>query len=277
MSQQAGSGRRVPGTCQSLESARRRRTDERLAMRMREGNARARDELITRYLPYARALALRYRRHSEPTDDLVQVASVGLVHAVDRWDPRLGMALTSYATPTILGELTHYFRDRTWGIRPSRGVQELCLDLPGTQDALWRELGRSPTVAELACRLDRPPDTIVEALRANENRRLTSLDAPLNDGDARASVSDCIGHSDQALDRAEARATLEQLTRVLDEDAREILRLRFHEDLLQREIAERVGCSQMQVSRIIRASLEKLDESRNVIPDPEQSSLPQAA
>ena len=275
---QARVHRRVAGKHRSLERARRRRTDERLAMRMREGDARARHELITRYLPYARSLALRCRRRGEPTDDLVQVASVGLVRAVDGWDPNLGVALTSYATPTILGELRHYCRDRTWGIRPSRAVQELCLDLRGAQDVLWRELGRSPTVAELARRLDRPPAAILEALLANQDRRLAS---PGCSGERRGrpGVRERLHRPrDQALDRVEASATLEQLLRVLDEDAREILHLRFNEDLLQREIAERVGCSQMQVSRIIRASLEQLNgECGGVIRDPEQHAAPRAA
>jgi RNA polymerase sigma-B factor len=254
---------RPVGARPSLERARRRRTDERLAMRMREGNARARDELITRYLPLARSLALRYRRHSEPADDLVQVASVALVNAIDRWDPRLGLALSSYAAPTIVGELAHYFRDRTWGIRPSRRVQELCLRLERAQETLWAELGRSPTVAELARRLDRSHGAIVEALRADQNRRLSSLDAPVNPGDVWASVGDGIGHIDRELDRVEARTTFEQLTGLLDDGPREILRLHFQQDLLQREIAERVGCSQMQVSRVIRASLETLHEHGN--------------
>ena len=197
-----------------------------------------------RYVPLARALALRYRHHSEPADDLVQVASVGLVKAIDRWDPRLGLALSSYAAPTIVGELAHHFRDRTWGIRPSRRIQELCLKLEGAQDALWAELGRSPTVAELARRLDRSGGAIVEGLRANQDRRLSSLDAPVNLGDVSAFVGDGIGHVDPELDRAEARTTVEQLTGVLDDGPREILRLYFHEDLVQREIAERVGCSQ---------------------------------
>ena len=134
------------------ERARRQRQDQRLAQRHQRGEAAARDELIERYMPLARSLALRYRRASEPLDDLIQVASVGLVKAVDRWDPDRGLAFSSYAVPTILGELRRYFRDSTWDVRPARDLQELCLAVEEARDALWVELGRSPTVADLAAR-----------------------------------------------------------------------------------------------------------------------------
>ena len=117
---------------------------------VQNGDERAREELIERYMPLARSLALRYRRASEPLDDLIQVASVGLVKAVDRWDPERGLAFSSYAVPTILGELRRYFRDSTWDVRPARDLQELCLALEEAREKLWGELGRQPTVADLA-------------------------------------------------------------------------------------------------------------------------------
>ena len=129
-------------------------------------------------MPLARSLALRYRRASEPLDDLVQVASVGLVKAVDRWDAERGLAFSSYAVPTILGELRRYFRDATWDVRPARDLQELCLSVEEARETLWGELGRSPTVADIAERLDRSPEEIVEALQATEGRSVRSLDAP---------------------------------------------------------------------------------------------------
>ena len=132
------------------DRARRQRQDHRLALRQQRGEPAARRELIERYMPLARSLALRYRRASEPLDDLIQVASVGLVKAVDRWDPGRGLAFSSYAVPTILGELRRYFRDSTWAVRPARDTQELCLAVEEARDALWIELGRSPTVADLA-------------------------------------------------------------------------------------------------------------------------------
>jgi RNA polymerase sigma-B factor len=241
------------------DRARRQRDDQRLKRRHRGGDDRARDALIERYMPLARSLALRYRRASEPLDDLVQVASVGLVKAVDRWDPERGLAFSSYAVPTILGELRRYFRDSTWDVRPARDLQELCLSVEEARDALWADLGRQPTVADLAGRLKRTEEEVVEALQAGEGRSARSLDAPVHDEeDDSASAGDLIGQRDAEYDRVEAGITIERLTGVLDERAREILRLRFQEDLLQSEIAERVGCSQMHVSRIIRSSLERL-------------------
>jgi RNA polymerase sigma-B factor len=241
------------------ERARRQHDDQRLMHRNLDGDSHARDELIERYMPLARSLALRYRRASEPLDDLIQVASVGLVKAVDRWDPDRGLAFSSYAVPTILGELRRYFRDSTWDVRPARDLQELCLAVEEARDALWIDLGRSPTVADLAKHLNRPPEDVMEALQASEGRSLRSLDAPVHEeeGDS-ASAGDLIGIVDVEFDRVEAGVTLERLTGILDPRAREILRLRFQDDLLQSEIAERVGCSQMHVSRIIRSSLERL-------------------
>ena len=241
------------------DRARRHRQDHRLARRQQRGEESARREMIERYMPLARSLALRYRRASEPLDDLIQVASIGLVKAVDRWDPDRGLAFSSYAVPTILGELRRYFRDSTWDVRPARDVQELCLAVEEARDALWLELGRSPTVADLAKRVQRAPEEVMEALQASDGRSLRSLDAPVHEeeGDS-ASAGDLIGSSDPEYERVEAGATIEQLTAILDDRAREILRLRFEEDLLQSEIAARVGCSQMHVSRIIRSSLERL-------------------
>ncbi|HWK29464.1 MAG TPA: SigB/SigF/SigG family RNA polymerase sigma factor [Solirubrobacter sp.] len=227
--------------------------------RVQTGDEHARDALIERYMALARSLALRYRRAGEPFDDLVQVASVGLVKAVDRWDPERGLAFSSYAVPTILGELRRYFRDSTWDVRPARDLQELCLALEDAREALWGELGRQPTVADLAARLGRQPEEVVEALQASEGRSLRSLDAPVRDEEQHATTAgDLIGRQDENYERVEAGVTIERLTSILDDRAREILRLRFQEDLLQSEIAERVGCSQMHVSRIIRSSLEKL-------------------
>jgi RNA polymerase sigma-B factor len=220
------------------DRARRQRDDQRLMRRHQNGDSHAREELIERYMPLARSLALRYRRASEPLDDLVQVASVGLVKAVDRWDPERGLAFSSYAVPTILGELRRYFRDATWDVRPARDLQELCLAVEEAREKLWGELGRS---------------------QATEGRSARSLDAPVHEeeGDS-ASAGDLIGTEDAEYERVEAGVTIERMTGILDDRAREILRLRFQDDLLQSEIAEHVGCSQMHVSRIIRSSLERL-------------------
>src|SRR6201989_943813 len=142
-------------TANPIDRARRQREDQRLMRLVQGGDEKAREELIERYMPLARSLALRYRRASEPLDDLVQVASVGLVKAVDRWDPDRGLAFSSYAVPTILGELRRYFRDSTWDVRPARDLQELCLALEAEREKLWGELGRSPTVGDIARRVER--------------------------------------------------------------------------------------------------------------------------
>src|SRR4051794_7570824 len=159
-----------------LERARRQREDQRLMRLVRRGDDHARDELIERYMPLARSLALRYRRASEPLDDLIQVASVGLVKAVDRWDPERGLAFSSYAVPTILGELRRYFRDSTWDVRPACDLQELCLALEEAREAPWGELGPQPTVADPSAPPQRSPEEIVEALQATEGRSVRSLD-----------------------------------------------------------------------------------------------------
>src|SRR5918997_4773523 len=158
------------------DRARRQRDDQLLMRRHQRGDAGAREALIERYMPLARSLALRYRRASEPLDGLVQVASVGLVKAVDRWEPDRGLAFSSYAVPTILGELRRYFRDSTWHVRPARDLQELCLAVEEARETLWIELGRSPTVADIAGHVQRSPEQVVEALQASDGRSLRSLD-----------------------------------------------------------------------------------------------------
>jgi RNA polymerase sigma-B factor len=224
---------------------------------MRAGDERAREQLILQYMPLARGLALRYRRGAEPAEDLIQVACVGLVKAVDRWDPTRGLELSSFATPTILGELRRHFRDTTWGIRPPRGLQELVLAADRERHAVQADTGRPPTLAELAGRLACEESAVSEALQAGGCRSLPSLDAPVRDGDAHV-AGELIPLIDRELERTEQRATIERMTRVLDDRSREVLRLRYDEDLMQREIAARTGTSQVHVSRTLRASLKRL-------------------
>jgi RNA polymerase sigma-B factor len=238
--------------------------DRRLSRRHRAGDAQARAALIERYLPLARGLAYRYRRTAEPAEDLVQVACVGLVKAVDRWDAERGFAFTSFAVPTILGELRRHFRDATWDVRPPRRLQELCRSVEEARDELNAATGREPKVVDLASRLGRSCDEVEEALQAAEGRRVGSLDVTVIEDDSHSSTAGAlIGRDDEGYERAEARATLERLTSVLDDRAREILHLRFGEELRQAEIGEYVGCSQMHVSRIIRASLQRLSAVRS--------------
>src|SRR3954471_5787429 len=157
-------------------------SDRELIARHRGGDPRARATFIERYLPLARSLAVRYRNSGEPFDDLVQVASLGLLKAADRWDPEHGAAFSSFAVPTFLGELRRYFRDLTWFVRPPRGLQELCLSVERMRERVYANHGREPSIVELAEALGEPPALVTEALRARALRPPRSLEAPVADG-----------------------------------------------------------------------------------------------
>jgi RNA polymerase sigma-B factor len=234
--------------------------DRELIRRHRAGDRRARETLIVRYLPLARRLALRYHRSTLPLEDLVQVASLGLVKAVDRWDPDRGLAFSTFAVPTVLGDLRRYFRDTTWAVRPPRDVQELALAVEGARARLTARLGREPTARDFAAHLMRSPEDVADALQAVDRRFAGSFDAPvLDEADEPGTVGELQGHDDPGYRRVEAGATVEQLLAILDRRAREIVRLRFADDLMQREIGDRLGLTQMHVSRILRASLTRLE------------------
>jgi RNA polymerase sigma-B factor len=229
----------------------------------RRGDPAARAELAARYLPLARKLALRYRTSLESLDDLMAVASLGLVKALERWDPDRGVVFAAYAIPMVLGELRRHFRDNTWAVRPPRAKQELALAVVRTRGRLWDELGRPPSVAEIAARLGRSRDDVLDALQAAAAQRAHALDEPVGDGPEDGETHlDRLGDADPGYAAVEDRILVDDLMTILDERAREVVRMRFQEDLLQREIAERLGCSQMHVSRILRDSLEKLRRVR---------------
>ena len=233
--------------------------DERLVRRSRAGDRRAREEMILRYLPLAARLALGYRRGTDPAEDLVQVAAVGLVKAVDRWNPDRGVPFSAFAAPTIQGELRRHFRDKTWGVRPPRRLQELSATVERARDAMQRATGREPTVALIAERMGRTRKEVEEGLLASAARALHSLEAPVRDGhETVATVGDVIGCDEAGYERADSRATIERLSRVLDARERVVLGLRFEDDLTQSDIGPHVGCSQIQVSRIISSALAKL-------------------
>jgi RNA polymerase sigma-B factor len=238
------------------------RADERSLWRMHAaGDAAARDRLIERYLRLAESLARRYARSSEPADDLEQVAYLGLVQAVDRFDPDRGVAFSSFAVPTILGELKRHFRDRTWAVRVPREIRDAVVTVERASDALSSELGRGPSAADVANVTGLTVERVIEAREAALAYRAESIDrpAPGGDDDGGLTVGDRIGIRDDNLRHAENGIALEQLAAaVLSRRDREVLRLRIREDLLQREIAERVGLSQMQVSRVLRDALRAL-------------------
>jgi len=217
-----------------------------------------REELARRYLPFARSLASRYRGGSESFDDLLQVASLGLVNAIDRFDPSRGTPFPAFASPTILGELKRHFRDRVWTVRVPRGLHDRMAEVDKAMSKLTVELQRSPSVAELAERLELDPTDVLEVLEANRNRRPLSLDRPPGEDSEEAPAGEWIGSEDHGFDLVDDRATLESAMPALDERERLILRLRFVEDMTQSQIAEQIGHSQMHVSRILRRTLERI-------------------
>jgi RNA polymerase sigma-B factor len=225
----------------------------------RHQDRRARDELVERFLPLARKLARRYVPSSEPYDDLVQVASLGLVKAVERFDPDRGFAFTSFAVPTIVGELKRYFRDAGWILHVDRGAQERARKITDAQQQISARTGRPPTVDELAQFLEMSVEEVLDGLQTAEAYDAISLDAPLaGDEDGTSTRLDAIGDEDQRLELVDEQATIFAAARHLPRRERQILYLRFGEDLTQTEIAERVGVSQMQVSRLLRRSLQRL-------------------
>lgn len=222
--------------------------------------------MVERHLGLAHHLARRYADRGEPLEDLVQVASLGLLKAVDRFDASRGTSFTTFAVPTILGELRRHFRDRGWAVHVPRDLKEAVLRV---ESALTRHGGRSPTPGELARETGLDVESVLEALEASGAHRALSLDAPTGTvDDERPAIVDTLGGDDDELSRARDRATLEALSAGLDEREREILRLRFVEDLTQSEIGERVGVSQMHVSRLIRTSLNRMRLASQVRPTP---------
>ena len=228
------------------------------------GDDVARRQLAEEMLPLARALAHRYVGRGEPLDDLVQVACVGILKAIDGFDVNRAVRFSSYATPTVLGELKRHFRDRTWAMRLPRGLQELQVQVARARDRLTTELGRSPTVDELAANVAAPFEDVLLTIESAGARRARSLDEPMGEDVA---LADALGGQDPELDRAEMRAMLDSAFDVLGERDREVLRLRFEQDLTQTQIAERIGVSQMQVSRLIRQSLARLRTDLDRAPD----------
>jgi RNA polymerase sigma-B factor len=214
-----------------------------------------REALVARFLPLANHLAHRYNRGAD-ADDLQQVAALGLLKAIERFDPERGLAFTSFAFPTILGELKRYFRDHGWAVRVPRDLQELSLRVDTISQTLTSELGRSPTPTELAERANATIEQILEALAATTAHHPDSLDQPINDdGDDAIAL---LAAQEPGFDRVEDAAFVDGLLNTLTDRERIILRLRFQNDLTQAEIGDRLGISQMHVSRLIRQAITTL-------------------
>ena len=229
----------------------------------------ARDALVERFLPLATRLARRYHRGGEPLEDLVQVASIGLLKAIDRFDPARGTAFTSFAVPTIAGELKRHYRDKGWAVRVPRDLQELALRVDRATDRLVHQLGRAPTASEIADDLGVTIEQVLEAHEAAAAYRADSLDRPGSDDDQDATrVVDTLGGDEPGYRQAEDSATVESMVSVLSDREREILRLRFVEDLTQSEIGDRMGLSQMHISRLLRRAIAQLRESAQLSEGP---------
>lgn len=242
----------------SQQPARREELRGKFAEFARTGDVALRDELVAAHLGLAEYLARRFANRGEPLDDLVQVASLGLLKAVGRFDPERGVEFSTYATHTIVGELKRHFRDKGWAIRAPRRMQELYLRLGKVVAALSHELGRSPTIAELATEVEVSEEEVLEALEAGQAYRFASLDAPAG-GDAEGeTLAARLGEVDPGMAGAERRATLSPLLRTLAPREQTILHLRFFEGLTQSEIAARLGISQMHVSRLLARSVAQL-------------------
>jgi RNA polymerase sigma-B factor len=243
------------------DRAEARETERQLLVRYHQhGDLAAREELVERFLPLARDLALRYTYTDEPFDDLLQVASLGLIKAIDRFEPDRGTKFTSYAAPTILGELKRHFRDKGWALHVPRDLQERALAVSHQTEVLSKKLGRSPKVREVAQGLGCTVEEVLEAQEAAASYEAASLDAPTaRDDEDAAPLVDMMGGEDAAYELVESRDAIGNTWQALPEVERRVLELRFMEDLTQREIGERIGYSQMHVSRLLRRALNRLE------------------
>jgi RNA polymerase sigma-B factor len=236
------------------------RIDDKILLRRyhEEGDLHAREQLIEQYMSLVRSLARRYSYRGEQLEDLVQIGAIGLIKAIDRFDLERGVELTTYATPNIIGEIKRHFRDKGWSVRVPRGLQELNVQLSRLIEQLTVQLGRSPTIAELAKASGSPEEEVLEALESGRAYSSLSLSTGGGDGEDDLDPLESIGTEEHQYEVSEDRAVLAPGFRVLDERERKILQLRFFDGLTQSQIAQQVGISQMHVSRLIRRSLEKI-------------------
>ena len=240
----------------TVREARAREIDRELLRRYHEdGDASAREELIERHLPLVRSLARRYAGRGEALEDIEQVGAIGLIKAIDRFELSRDVSLATYATPNVVGEIKRHFRDKGWAIRVPRALQELNASMSTALERLTAKLSRSPSIAEIAEELKTTPEQVLEALEVGSAYATVSLSQGGPGGEDDLDPLETIGTEDEGFDRSEDRVALAPALESLPEREREILRMRFEEGLPQTQIAERVGLSQMHVSRLIRKSL----------------------
>jgi RNA polymerase sigma-B factor len=233
--------------------------DRELLRRYHEGgDATAREALVQRHLPLVRSLARRYAGRGESIEDIEQVGAIGLIKAIDRYELSREVALTTYATPNVVGEIKRHFRDKGWAIRVPRALQELNGKMGPTIERLTGRLGRSPTIAEIAREFQTTPEQVLEAMEAGSAYAPQSLSVGPTDGESELDPMETIGSEDLEFERTDERASLEPALAALPDREQLILKLRFEEGLTQTQIAEQVGISQMHVSRLIRRSLDRM-------------------
>ncbi len=239
------------------------RVDDKILLRKyhEEGDLQAREKLIEQYMSLVRSLARRYAYRGEQLDDLVQIGAIGLIKAIDRFDINRGVELTTYATPNIIGEIKRHFRDKGWAVRVPRGLQELNVQLSKLMDSLTVQLGRSPTIPELAKAAGVEEEQVLEALESGRAYTSLSLSAGGGGDDDELDPLESLGTEEHQYEVSEDRAVLAPGFKALDPRERMILQLRFFDGLTQSQIAQQVGISQMHVSRLIRRSLEKIRET----------------
>ena len=235
----------------------RARAEDRELLRLyhQEGRVDARERLVQRHLPLVRSLARRYAGRGEPLEDIEQVGAIGLLKAIDRFELDREVSLATYATPNVVGEIKRHFRDKGWAIRVPRALQELNARMSSTIDRLTSKLGRSPSIGEIAAALEATPEEVLEAIEVGSAYTTLSLSGSPGGEEGEADPLDSIGEEDDGFERSEDRVALAPALVHLAPREREILRMRFEEGLPQTQIAERVGLSQMHVSRLIRKSL----------------------
>jgi len=259
-------------TLRSSVSTDRADSNELFVRWQQHGEQRAREELVQRFLPLARKLARRYSGAHEPLDDLMQVASLGLVKAIDRFEVSRGTAFSSFAVPTIVGELKRYFRDLGWSVHVPRGAQELALKVEEARQQLTTKTGRPPSVPDLAQYLELSAETVLEALETASAHHTASLDSPRDDGEEDSgTLADAFGETDDRFELVDAKVTIASAARHLGPREQRVLLLRFVEDLTQSQIATVIGVSQMQVSRILRRALEQLRELTQADTEPTEA------
>jgi RNA polymerase sigma-B factor len=230
------------------------------------GDEAARDELVEMYLNLVKYLASRFRNRGEPIDDLIQVGTIGLIKAIDRFDIERAVEFTTYATPTIVGELKRHFRDKGWAIKVPRRLQELSFKVNQAVDALTQQLQSSPTIPEIAAYLEVTPDEVLEALETFEAYNFVSLETDrTSDGSESFSILEYVGKDDALMAVVEDRTVLAEALKELAPQEQHVLYLRFFQGLTQTEIAHQLGISQMQVSRLLRKTLRVLRE--NIVPE----------